>query len=174
MPWLLYCFYSCIIDECECLLSFLYMNLSDFSVNFCLLLFLGTMRLKCFFPTCCYFAFESRASAVCLWIQSQCPSLTDQLLLSFLWIQFMALCCISWNMETQARPHILVLISALPSVTVGHPSLLVRLGLAVILMSSFCGEVHVELLLCCCCCPQKVFFLHFSVCQTLIHHPQMR
>lgn len=76
-----------------------------------------------------------------------------------------------WRLKLE--PHILVLISALPSVTVGHPSLLVRLGLAVILMSSFCGEVHVELLLCCCCCPQKVFFLHFSVCQTLIHHPQM-
>lgn len=38
-----------------------------------------------------------------------------QLLLSFLWIQFMALCCISWNMETQAGPNISAVVSALPS-----------------------------------------------------------
>lgn len=165
MPWLLY---SCIIDECQYLLSFLCMNLSGFSVNFRLLLFSCAVRLKCLFQTCCYFAFESHAPAVCLWIQSQCPSLTDQLLLSFLCLQFMALCCISWNMETQARPHISALISALFSVVVGHSSLLVCLGLAVIL-SSFFGEAHVHLL--CCCHPQKAFFQHCLVCEALIHHP---
>lgn len=142
MPWLLYCFYSCIIDECEHLLSFFYKNLSDFSVNFCLS-FSCAVRLKCLFQTCCYFAFES---FICrLFVNPvTVPKSHRQLLLSFLWIHFISLCCISWNMESQARPHISALISAaLPSLTMGHSSLSVYLGLADILMSSFCGEVHV-------------------------------
>lgn len=38
MPWFFPCFCSCFIDGCEYLLSSLYMNLSDLSVNFWLLL----------------------------------------------------------------------------------------------------------------------------------------
>lgn len=117
---------------------------------------------------------------LCIWVTCFCHLFVNpvtvskshrQLLFSFLWMQFMALCCISWNMETQARPHISALISALPSLTVGHSSLSVHLGLAVILMGSFCGAVHVELL--CCCCPPEAFFQHCLVCQTLIQHSWM-
>lgn len=79
------------------------------------------MLLLCIWVTC-----------FCLWVQSQCPSLTDS---CFSLFSGCSPCCISWNRETQAWPHI----SALPSLTVGHSSLISTLGLAVILMSLFWG-----------------------------------
>lgn len=117
---------------------------------------------------------------LCIWVtcicclfvnQSQCPSLTDNCFSLFsgysLWLSPASLRIL----ETQTRSPISALISAFPSLTVGHSSLSVHLGLAVILMSSFCGEVHVELQ--CCCCPQKPFFHHCPVRQASVHHPQL-
>lgn len=168
MPWLLYCFYSCIIDECEHLLSFFYVNLSECSVSFCLL-FSCAVRLKCLFQTCCYFAFESHAAVVCESSHSVQVSQTAASLFSLDTVYGSLLHLLEYG-DSSWTQHFSSGLSSSLSFS-GHSSLLVCLGLAAILMSSFFGKVHVAFL--CYCCPQKAFFQCCPVCQTLFHHLQM-
>lgn len=163
----MYCFHSCIIDECEHLLSFFYMNLSDFSVNFCLL-FSCAVRLKCLFQTCCCFAFESHAS-VCESSHSAQVSQTAASLFSLGAVYCSLLHLLEFG-DSSLTPHLSTdLRSSLSNCGSLFP--ISTLGLAVILMSSFWGEAHVQLL--CCCCLQKAFFQRCLVCQALNFHPQV-
>lgn len=165
-PWtslwaaiLVLCFCSHFPAECEYLLSFC-LNLSDFSVNFWLLLLSFTINLKSPFHTCCSLsAFGLFQSSFCQLMQSQCLSLADQLCLSFfpgygLWLS-----------AASIRISVSALIAASPSATVDHSS-------QCICTAAILSEAPVEFL--CCCYLEKTFFQNCSICLTSVPCPWMR